>query len=580
VIEQLATNQDRNDAIVSRYFNNKEKYGKTLIFADRWYQCEYLRAALIRRNVRAGAVFSFVAIDHSRANVRNRRTASEAASENAKTLLDFKEGRLDVLINVRMLTEGTDVPEVQTVFLTRQTTSRILLTQMVGRGLRGVHFGGTEKAYIVSFIDDWTHRIDWAAYDPLNPGEADDAAPDYGKRPPIQLVSIELVRRLSAQMDSGDNTNPVPYNTFLPAGWYLAEYSAARSDEEQVEPVRRLVMVFDHEMEQYERLIASLLNDKLESFQDEAIQLDDARQACLDAWKDEFFPNESEHVGSGIGGDLFGLARHVAQNREAPRFFPFEERDKHDLDVIARTCLSERWDDISKRDRLLAELDRKDRYWKVLYNDIRYFMSALQACVNRILFEPRPSGDTPHDGKGINNPEIREDREPSEEIKEQVRMRDHNRCLCCGSKRKLRVDHISPRYFGGGHNLDNLQTLCEVCNSAKGINEITFRTNRTRLTSPLPALTPYLALKGSRAKNPVEWEMFLRQSINFFFRCAAVNQVVIGKKGEKFLCWSVSLFSGNDANWLEPHKAELVRIIREARDRAGYKAAPDKIVFH
>ena len=41
-----------------------------------------------------------------------------------------------MLINVRMLTEGTDVPDLQTVFLTRQTTSQILMTQMVGRAMR------------------------------------------------------------------------------------------------------------------------------------------------------------------------------------------------------------------------------------------------------------------------------------------------------------------------------------------------------------------------------------------------------------------------------------------------------------
>lgn len=162
--------------------------------ATDWHQCEYLRKALLNRNVRADAVYAYVAAHHGSADDRNRRKESD----NSKAFLDFKEGRLDVLINVKMLTEGTDVPDVQTVFLTRQTTSRILLTQMVGRGLRGQEFGGTEKAYIVSFIDDWTHRIDWASFDPLNPGEADESTPDYGKRPPIQLASIDLVRRLSA----------------------------------------------------------------------------------------------------------------------------------------------------------------------------------------------------------------------------------------------------------------------------------------------------------------------------------------------------------------------------------------------
>jgi superfamily II DNA or RNA helicase len=53
-----------------------------------------------------------------------------------------------------MLTEGVDIPDVKTVFLTRQTTSSILLTQMIGRALRGEKAGGINKdvANIVMFI--------------------------------------------------------------------------------------------------------------------------------------------------------------------------------------------------------------------------------------------------------------------------------------------------------------------------------------------------------------------------------------------------------------------------------------------
>jgi superfamily II DNA or RNA helicase len=36
-----------------------------------------------------------------------------------------------------VLTEGTDIPMLKSVFLTRQTTSQILMRQMVGRALRG-----------------------------------------------------------------------------------------------------------------------------------------------------------------------------------------------------------------------------------------------------------------------------------------------------------------------------------------------------------------------------------------------------------------------------------------------------------
>lgn len=54
-----------------------------------------------------------------------------------------------------MMTEGSDVPDIQTVFLTRETNSEALLRQMIGRGLRGVKAGGTKEAYIVSFYDIW-----------------------------------------------------------------------------------------------------------------------------------------------------------------------------------------------------------------------------------------------------------------------------------------------------------------------------------------------------------------------------------------------------------------------------------------
>ncbi|MFM7600997.1 MAG: DEAD/DEAH box helicase, partial [Pseudanabaena sp.] len=39
IIEFLADNQDRNNAIVNTYLADKERYGKTIIFADRWFQC-------------------------------------------------------------------------------------------------------------------------------------------------------------------------------------------------------------------------------------------------------------------------------------------------------------------------------------------------------------------------------------------------------------------------------------------------------------------------------------------------------------------------------------------------------------
>ena len=70
-------------------------------------------------------------------------------------IVDFKDDKLDVLVNVNIVTEGVDVPNVQTVFLTRPTKSKILMTQMIGRGLRGTKVGGTAITYIVDFLDKW-----------------------------------------------------------------------------------------------------------------------------------------------------------------------------------------------------------------------------------------------------------------------------------------------------------------------------------------------------------------------------------------------------------------------------------------
>jgi len=46
--------------------------------------------------------------------------------------------------------------------------------------------------------------------------------------------------------------------------------------------------------------------------------------------------------------------------------------------------------------------------------------------------------------------------------------RDNCRCLKCGTADRLTVDHIVPKYLGGGNQLVNLQTLCFACNVEKG----------------------------------------------------------------------------------------------------------------
>lgn len=57
----------------------------------------------------------------------------------------------------------------------------------------------------------------------------------------------------------------------------------------------------------------------------------------------------------------------------------------------------------------------------------------------------------------------------SQALRAEIFRRDGYRCKHCGSSEDLRVDHIFPERYGGTLALENLQTLCQSCNSKKGV---------------------------------------------------------------------------------------------------------------
>jgi hypothetical protein len=162
-------------------------------------------------------------------------------------------------------------------------------------------------------------------------------------------------------------------------------------------------------------------------------------------------------------------------------------------------------------------------------------------------------------------------------LKTQIKSRDGNRCLCCGNRKQLQVDHIRSFYSGGSNQLDNLQPLCRPCNQAKGIEGISFRVNKTPLSIAPGSLPKFKMLSGVDARSHEHWEWYLRRTVNLFYRCSAVESAEIGQKGDRFRHWNIRLFKGNDDKWLNPHLNNLVTRIREARLQAGRQAAPDTI---
>ncbi|MBG1257987.1 DEAD/DEAH box helicase [Nostoc commune] len=139
IAEEIAKSYERNNIILNHYINNREKYKPLLIFAIDVIHAIALNKLFTDKKINSDYVVS---------SVKDLTTgATVSAKENSEKIKKFRNGELEVLINVEMLTEGTDLPNLQTVFLTRPTTSTILMTQMIGRALRGQKAGGTEIVF-------------------------------------------------------------------------------------------------------------------------------------------------------------------------------------------------------------------------------------------------------------------------------------------------------------------------------------------------------------------------------------------------------------------------------------------------
>jgi superfamily II DNA or RNA helicase len=93
--------------------------------------------------------------------LRTRRVPAAFVSGNTrdvtrrKVIADFKSGAIKVLCNCEVLTTGFDAPRVTHVVMARPTVSQVLYEQMIGRGLRGARFGGTETCVIVDLEDNY-----------------------------------------------------------------------------------------------------------------------------------------------------------------------------------------------------------------------------------------------------------------------------------------------------------------------------------------------------------------------------------------------------------------------------------------
>ena len=81
-------------------------------------------------------------------------TGETRNSVRSEYVNSFRSERIKVLCNYQVLTTGFDAPKTDSIVIARPTSSRVLYEQMVGRGLRGPEFGGTEECTITTVLDN------------------------------------------------------------------------------------------------------------------------------------------------------------------------------------------------------------------------------------------------------------------------------------------------------------------------------------------------------------------------------------------------------------------------------------------
>ena len=474
VAQQMADSAARNKLIVETYKAKQDEYGQTILFAVNVIHAIQLTSLFKKAGIKADFIVS---------SVRDAATGVTISREdNEKKLEDYRNGKLQVLINVNILTEGVDLPKTKTVFLARPTVSSILMTQMVGRALRGTAAGGTSSAYIVSFVDHWNEHIAWVNPESLFNGNNDfqDNDSERVKRD-LRMIAISKIEEFAAILDDAVDTTElekVPFEKIIPVGMYAFTYLEENGMDHAYQ-----VMVYDSTQDAYKNLMDSLpLLFKSFGATEEYLtetQLDEMEAQC----RDSFFCGEM--IPPYERKDIMNILKYYAQYEAVPKFYTFAEVDRNKLDIskIAQHI----WDeDMGERkrteyvDSLWESSD--DNMLRLFFGRKLYFLRQLNIELmklshpdiydeeNNIKYGTRALEDLPLYEIGKINPIL--EKSLRDEAFEKAKDEDGNyHCACCGVADKSRiyfqVDHIVPMNKGGKSVVENLQILCRQCNGTK-----------------------------------------------------------------------------------------------------------------
>lgn len=477
IAQQMVQSKERNNLIVKTYKEKQKEYGQTLVFAVNIAHAIQLKTLFEQAGIKADYIVSSLTISRLLINL---------TKENEKKIQAYRDGKLQVLINVNILTEGVDLPQTQTVFLARPTVSTILMTQMVGRALRGVKAGGTANAYIVSFIDNWNEHIAWVNPESLFEGSNDFFDKDPGKRikRDMMMISVAKLEEFAKILDDTVDTTKlenVPFLERIPLGMYTLSYTENSSDENQDIDYTCEVMVYNSTEKSYQDFINYLPelfkkynSNNTDTLPDEILFKMEAE--CHDKFfKYETIPPYAEE-------DVLNILKYYDQYSVAPQFYSFDYIDKNRLDItqIAQYIINAKLSRIQEKEYITALWNNNDEnILKLFFVNKTIFKRHIDIEIDKILEPP--------EGINISYPKIPLINLPLYEIgkifpQHEQYLRDTAfeksknpegkfQCAHCGltgdNRLGFEVDHITPMNKGGKSVPENLQILCRSCNRKK-----------------------------------------------------------------------------------------------------------------
>lgn len=474
IANDIADNKERNRIIVEKYLHNYEKYGQTIVFALNKVHAIALNKLFNEKGKAYGIKSEFIISEVQ--DMITGITISNA--DNERKIEAYRNGEIQVLINVNILTEGTDLPKTHTVFLTRPTVSTTLMTQMVGRALRGLKAGGTKEAYIVSFVDDWNDKIAWVNPETLTEAEYHEKETlAETQKQQIRLIAISKIEEFARMADAAVDTSALdstPAIELIPLGMYMLSTLECNHQ----------ILVYNSTQNAYQSLIRDLPN-LMEHYgiEGETIPeetLGDMTEHCFQSYFDE------NMIPSCNRNDIEHLLKFYAQKAVAPLFVTIDEMERKKLDVseIAKKIYDEDMRRSEKNAYIQSLWAEEGSLLPVYYTNPYFFKKLIDLELDKMDGDIEIAAAEPQTEAELRNLEQFPLQKIIElypkiglQLKEDAFAAARNDdgsyvCAGCGevfpTRLFLQVDHIVPMAKGGLSVPENLQVLCRTCNQRKG----------------------------------------------------------------------------------------------------------------